>query len=149
MASVTTESAPQNAQDREAPSRGSGGERGQHTEGRGGRGGGRGRGFGRGGGEGGRGRGGRGRGRGGDARPPADPDPLGALQTPIKALNISGPPKEGETADGDAEESVCFICANPVVYHSIAPCGHSTCHICSLRMRALYGVKACAHCRVK
>jgi hypothetical protein len=43
---------------------------------------------------------------------------------------------------------VCFICANPVAHHSIAPCNHTTCHICGLRMRALYKTKDCAHCRV-
>ncbi|KAG6008094.1 hypothetical protein E4U21_004976 [Claviceps maximensis] len=50
-----------------------------------------------------------------------------------------------ENEDDDAE--VCFICANPVAYHSIAPCNHGTCHICGLRMRALYKTKDCAHCR--
>lgn len=50
-----------------------------------------------------------------------------------------------EEADDDAE--VCFICANPVAHHSIAPCNHATCHICGLRMRALYKTKDCAHCR--
>lgn len=46
----------------------------------------------------------------------------------------------------DAE--VCFICASPVEHLSIAPCNHQTCHICSLRLRALYKTRACAHCRV-
>lgn len=46
------------------------------------------------------------------------------------------------------EGEVCFICASPVVYHSIAPCNHQTCHICALRLRALYKTRACAHCRV-
>ncbi|KAF8426403.1 zinc finger protein [Tirmania nivea] len=141
MASVTTDSASQNTQDREARPRGGGGVRGQHTEGRGVRRESRRRGIWPG--ERGRGRGRR------DARPPVDPDPSDALQMPLKELNVSSSPKEGQTMDGDAEEPVCFICANPVVYHSIAPCGHSTCHICSLRMRALYGVKACAHCRTE
>lgn len=54
----------------------------------------------------------------------------------------------GEAAEDEIDDSVCFICANPVTYYSIGPCGHSTCHICSLRMRALYNTKACAHCRV-
>jgi hypothetical protein len=31
---------------------------------------------------------------------------------------------------------------------SVAPCNHRTCHICALRLRALYKTKACAHCRV-
>jgi hypothetical protein len=46
------------------------------------------------------------------------------------------------------DTEVCVICASTVVYHSAAPCNHRTCHICSLRMRALYKTKACAHCRV-
>lgn len=46
------------------------------------------------------------------------------------------------------DEDVCFICANTIAYHSITPCNHSTCHICGLRMRALYKDKNCAHCRV-
>lgn len=42
---------------------------------------------------------------------------------------------------------MCFICADPVAHHSIAPCNHATCHICGLRIRALYKTKGCAHCR--
>lgn len=48
----------------------------------------------------------------------------------------------------EAEAEVCFICASPVVHNSVAPCNHRTCHICALRMRALYKTKDCAHCRV-
>ncbi|ATY63616.1 Zinc RING FYVE PHD-type [Cordyceps militaris] len=51
--------------------------------------------------------------------------------------------------DDDEAEEVCFICANPVAHHSIAPCNHKTCHICGLRMRALYKTKDCAHCRTE
>jgi len=47
----------------------------------------------------------------------------------------------------DVEAEVCFICASPVVHNSIAPCNHRTCHICALRLRALYKTRACAHCR--
>jgi hypothetical protein len=50
--------------------------------------------------------------------------------------------------DEDVEAEVCFICASPVVHNSVAPCNHRTCHICALRMRALYKTKDCAHCRV-
>ena len=46
------------------------------------------------------------------------------------------------------EVEVCFICASPIEHISIAPCNHQTCHICSLRLRALYKTRACAHCRV-
>lgn len=54
--------------------------------------------------------------------------------------------KDDEEEDVDAE--VCFICASPVVHNALAPCNHRTCHICALRMRALYKTKDCAHCRV-
>ena len=46
------------------------------------------------------------------------------------------------------EAEVCFICASPVVHNAVAPCNHRTCHICALRLRALYKTRACAHCRV-
>lgn len=69
--------------------------------------------------------------------------------------------KEGE-ADGkqrvimqqdggeeEVEAEVCFICASPVIHNSVAPCNHRTCHICALRLRALYKTRACAHCRTE
>lgn len=119
---------PRETNDRDSQPRG----RGRHTGGRSGRGG-RGR------------RGAENSGRMREATNTVLPSP-GAIKAPLQSSSLSDPPKED---DGDAEDAVCFICANPVVYHSIIPCGHSTCHICSLRMRALYGKKACAHCRVK
>lgn len=51
------------------------------------------------------------------------------------------------TDDADDGE-VCFICASPVEHTSVSPCNHRTCHICALRLRALYKNKGCAHCRV-
>ena len=58
-------------------------------------------------------------------------------------------PKEQETTSAvDDEAEICFICASPIEHVAIAPCNHQTCHICSLRLRALYKTRACAHCRV-
>jgi len=57
----------------------------------------------------------------------------------------------GKTVTEGADESeaeVCFICASPVVHEALMPCNHRTCHICCLRMRALYKDKNCMHCRV-
>lgn len=54
-----------------------------------------------------------------------------------------------QSDDDDADTEVCFICASPVQHMAIAPCNHRTCHICSIRMRALYKTKACAHCRTE
>lgn len=96
-----------------------------------------------------RGRGGRrgaGRGRGG--RPygtASDKQPQPKPSEPITQI-IPGKGKAIEETETDGE--VCFICASPVIHTAIAPCSHKTCHICSLRMRALYKTKACAHCRV-
>ncbi|PGH12678.1 hypothetical protein AJ80_06621 [Polytolypa hystricis UAMH7299] len=56
-----------------------------------------------------------------------------------------GPAKSEEADDGE----VCFICASPVEHTSVSPCNHRTCHICALRLRALYKTKACAHCRTE
>jgi E3 ubiquitin-protein ligase ZNF598 len=54
---------------------------------------------------------------------------------------------EGAVAEEEGE--VCFICASPIEHNSIAPCNHQTCHICALRLRALYKTRACAHCRTE
>ncbi|CAG5175275.1 uncharacterized protein ALTATR162_LOCUS8034 [Alternaria atra] len=54
-----------------------------------------------------------------------------------------------QQSDEDDDAEVCFICASPVQHTAVAPCNHRTCHICSIRMRALYKTKACAHCRTE
>jgi hypothetical protein len=68
--------------------------------------------------------------------------PAGASAAPV----AKDKPQVDEEEDGDAE--VCFICASPVVHIAVTSCNHRTCHICALRMRALYKTKDCAHCRV-
>lgn len=62
------------------------------------------------------------------------------------SINPQSKGDEQQVVSDDAE--VCFICASPIEHVSIAPCNHQTCHICSLRLRALYKTRACAHCRV-
>ena len=66
------------------------------------------------------------------------------------ARKVEGDGDDLEQEDGGegTEDEVCFICASPVVHSSIAPCNHRTCHICALRLRALYKTRTCAHCRV-
>ena len=94
----------------------------------------------------------RGRGRGHSNAAPAPETSGTPSQRPKDALlrPPEAKPKtdDSEQSEGDAEGEVCFICANPIIHHSIAPCNHITCHICSLRMRALYKTKDCPHCRV-
>jgi hypothetical protein len=75
------------------------------------------------------------------------PPPDRSLITQPQYNELSGKaPVQEEEEEVDGE--VCFICASPVIHTAVAPCNHRTCHICSLRMRALYKNKACAHCRV-
>lgn len=88
--------------------------------------------------------------------PPVQPPPgLGGGGTFGVHPTKDADPTEGEVASqqqgAEAEEDseVCFICASPVMHTSIAPCNHRTCHICALRLRALYKTRACAHCRVR
>ncbi|KAF7589970.1 hypothetical protein BBP40_003461 [Aspergillus hancockii] len=54
-----------------------------------------------------------------------------------------------EAADDADDGEICFICASDVEHTSVSPCNHRTCHICALRLRALYKNKACAHCRTE
>ncbi|KAK5122450.1 hypothetical protein LTR85_004034 [Meristemomyces frigidus] len=125
----------------------------------------------------GRGRGGRGRGRGGrgnrdraqsqtqaaataleqdptSVQPPPQPGGPGVFGnrlTKDAENNTTGEQKQGASPDGgeDVEAEVCFICASTISHQSVAPCNHRTCHICALRLRALYKTKACAHCRTE
>ncbi|KAL8299976.1 hypothetical protein RB593_009700 [Gaeumannomyces tritici] len=84
----------------------------------------------------------RGKGRGGSNAQAGDIPAAPAADAQAKPA-----PAGGDDADDDADNEVCFICANPVTHISIAPCNHITCHICALRMRALYKNKDCPHCR--
>ncbi len=78
-----------------------------------------------------------------------NPSPLNALDLAARFKKSEGKTgEEGKEGEEDLDAEVCFICASPVVHESIAPCNHRTCHICCLRMRALYKDKNCAHCRV-
>lgn len=47
------------------------------------------------------------------------------------------------------EAEVCFICAEEVHYSAITACNHRTCHICALRLRALYKNYTCAYCKTE
>lgn len=87
-------------------------------------------------------------------QPPLDPPPdLGGggsfgVRLTKDAMKTEGEAGGKERGDEEDNEEVCFICASPVVHNSVAPCNHRTCHICALRLRALYKTRACAHCRV-
>jgi|SRR6188768_3664342 len=43
---------------------------------------------------------------------------------------------------------VCWICAEPVKYYAVSECNHRTCHVCAIRLRALYKKMECTFCKV-
>ncbi|KAF2857365.1 hypothetical protein K470DRAFT_260885 [Piedraia hortae CBS 480.64] len=81
-------------------------------------------------------------------KPPPLPDAGGVLGKRL-------PKDAADSNTGDSEEdngkdtAVCFICASDITHYSVGICNHRTCHICALRLRALYKTKACAHCRTE
>ncbi|KAL4064806.1 hypothetical protein V8B97DRAFT_1875710 [Scleroderma yunnanense] len=46
-----------------------------------------------------------------------------------------------------SDTAICWICAEPVKYYSVSACNHRTCHICALRLRALYKKLDCTFCK--
>lgn len=82
---------------------------------------------------------------GGAARAPRQPAFI--EKAPIKTPLPTEPKIKAVADPEELEEEVCFICASPVLHIAVAPCNHPMCHICSLRMRALYKTKACGYCR--
>ncbi|KAH9484495.1 E3 ubiquitin-protein ligase hel2 [Psilocybe cubensis] len=61
-------------------------------------------------------------------------------QVPVKQLAAVA-----LSEDGDVE--ICFICAEPVKYYAVSECNHRTCHICAIRLRALYKKRDCTFCK--
>lgn len=73
-----------------------------------------------------------------------------------KEVEGRAPAADGsKPASGDEEEDadaglfgLCDLCATPIEVLALSPCNHQMCHICALRMRALYKSRECPHCRV-
>ncbi|OCH93808.1 hypothetical protein OBBRIDRAFT_748742 [Obba rivulosa] len=59
------------------------------------------------------------------------------------AEGVEDASKDSETDDG----TICWICAEPVKYWSVSECNHRTCHVCALRLRALYKKLECTFCK--
>ncbi|KAF9275276.1 hypothetical protein BGZ68_010914 [Mortierella alpina] len=49
--------------------------------------------------------------------------------------------------DENGEMHTCFICTENIVIFAVSDCNHRTCHLCTLRLRALYKTKNCAYCK--
>lgn len=55
------------------------------------------------------------------------------------------------TADAtstEADTDICWLCTEPVKFHSVSECNHRTCHVCAVRLRALYKKMECTFCKV-
>jgi len=86
-----------------------------------------------------------GRGRGAPNSVPAAPQP--AATVPTQSIPQSVAQNVDEAAQ--EEDDVCWICAEPVKYYSVSACNHRTCHVCALRLRALYKKNECTFCKVR
>lgn len=64
-----------------------------------------------------------------------------------KDSEVKTPTTEGSN-DEDDSETTCWICAEPVKFYSLSECNHRTCHVCALRLRALYKKLDCTFCKV-
>ena len=71
-----------------------------------------------------------------------------AATTPTVA-NPDTVAKSAGTASQDEDTGMCWICREPVKYYSISECNHRTCHVCALRLRALYKRQDCTFCKVR
>ncbi|KAF8266463.1 hypothetical protein EI94DRAFT_1733029 [Lactarius quietus] len=60
------------------------------------------------------------------------------------AAEVSAP--QTETQEDDSQD-LCWICAEPVKYYAVSECNHRTCHVCALRLRALYKKLDCTFCK--
>lgn len=58
---------------------------------------------------------------------------------------IAETPGEVEADEGE----ICFICAQPVQYYALGVCSHRTCHVCAIKMRALYDKRECTFCKTE
>ncbi|KAF7727759.1 hypothetical protein EC973_007218 [Apophysomyces ossiformis] len=56
---------------------------------------------------------------------------------------------ETDDSNSEDEKDLCFICTEPMIISSVAACDHRTCHLCALRLRALYGTRQCTYCKTE
>ncbi|RKP10601.1 hypothetical protein THASP1DRAFT_12632 [Thamnocephalis sphaerospora] len=50
-------------------------------------------------------------------------------------------------ANDMAHDGLCFICTEPAKIFALGECNHRMCHVCALRLRALYKNKQCVYCK--
>jgi len=63
--------------------------------------------------------------------------------------NTENPTDLQQPDDASQEQDLCWICAEPIKYYAVSECNHRTCHVCALRLRALYKKLDCTFCKVR
>lgn len=77
----------------------------------------------------------------------SDEPPVGTTNAAADdAAETEAIPTADEAASDDSD--ICWICAEKIKYYSISECNHTTCHVCALRLRALYKRQECTFCKV-
>lgn len=82
------------------------------------------------------------------------PSPPSNATSPEEMISVPEKPVK-DTPDAPnpvaevSDAAICWICAEPVKYYSVSACNHRTCHICALRLRALYKKLECTFCKVR
>ena len=78
----------------------------------------------------------------------ANRSPSNAVDSRVAVASHSPSNVNGDQNSLSPNDSTCFICAEPIQYLAVSECNHKYCHLCSLRLRALYKNKNCAYCKV-
>lgn len=76
-----------------------------------------------------------------------DPKPPATSNAPAPGSNDNDKGNDSDTSS-EASGELCFICTEPIVTYAVGACDHRTCHLCALRLRALYETRNCAYCKV-
>jgi len=72
-----------------------------------------------------------------------------ALAVGTASLTLGAANADDEAAGATSTEGdMCWLCAEPVKYYSVSECNHRTCHVCAVRLRALYKKMECTFCKV-
>ena len=72
--------------------------------------------------------------------------PIAATPAVTESTTVS---ENTDATSQDGDTGTCCICAELVKYYSVSEFNHRTCHVCGLRLRALYGRRDCAFCQVR
>lgn len=89
--------------------------------------------------------------RGGKSRRGGNPRSNDSANNNAADMNVVEDAKEKKNPEVDIapiESDLCLICAEPVKFYAFSECNHRTCHVCALRLRALYKKENCTFCKV-